>query len=64
MQSIFFTIKLGSTSKKVKAGSFRELCVKTASSFSVNPNTMRLKFTDPSGEELIVDSEDTYEYIE
>ena len=64
MASIFFTIKQGSTTKKIKASNFRELCVKTSNSFGVNPNTMQLKFEDPSGEKLDLDSEDTYEFIE
>ena len=60
----FFTIKHGTVTKKVKAGSFNELSVKAASRFGVNPNTMTLKFTDPDGEEICIDSDDNFEYIE
>ena len=60
----FFTIKHGTVTKKVKAGSFNELSVKAASRFGVNPNTMTLKFTDPDGEEMCIESDDNFEYIE
>lgn len=48
----------------MKASSFNELCIKTATSFSVNPNTILLRFEEPSGDKLTLDSEDTYEYME
>ena len=64
MTSIFFTIRKGSTTKKVKASNFNELCVKTATSFQVNPNTIRLEFVEPNGDNLELDTDDTYEYME
>ena len=64
MSAIFYTVKKGGTTKKVKSSSFSELCSKVATSFDVNPNTILLRFEEPSGDKLTLDSDDTYEYME
>ena len=38
--------------------------MKATSSFKLNPNVATLTFVDPSGDQILLDSEDTYEYIE
>ena len=52
------------TMRMVKASNYNDLTVKASSLFKVNPNTAVLTFQEPDGEKMVLDSEDTYEYIE
>ena len=48
----------------MKANNYDELVLKATSSFKLNPNVAKLTFVDPSGDHILHDSEDTYEYVE
>ena len=61
---MFFAIQKGETTRMVKANNYDELVLKATSSFKVNPNIATLTFADPSGDQILLDSEDTYEYVE
>ena len=55
---------MGKTTRMVKATNYDELVLKATSSFKVNPNITTLSFVEPSGDQILLDSEDTYEYVE
>ena len=61
---MFFSIRMDETMRMVKASNYNDLTVKASSLFKVNPNTAVLTFQEPDGEKMVLDSEDTYEYIE
>ena len=56
MEKNCFTIKQGSRTKKVKAGSYDELCAEASKRFSVVPNTFQLKFKAPNGKKVDLDN--------
>ena len=61
---MFFAVQKDDTKRMVKANNYDELVLKATSQFKVNPNVTTLNFMDPSGDQILLDSEDTYEYVE
>ena len=61
---MFFAVQKNETTRMVKASNYDELVLKATSSFKVNPNVTTLSFVEPSGDQILLDSEDTYEYVE
>ena len=48
----------------LKASRYDELVLKAATTFKLNPNSVTLTYSDPNGEKIVLDNDDTYEYIE
>ena len=61
---MFFAIQKDETTRMVKVNNYDELVLKATSSFKVNPKVTTLSFLEPSGDLILLDSEDTYEYVE
>ena len=61
---MFFAVQKDETKRMVKANNYDELVLKATSNFKVNPNVTTLSFLEPSGDLILLDSEDTYEYVE
>ena len=48
----------------LKASNFNELDLKATTAFKANPNSTTLTYNDPNGDKMLLDNEDTYEYVE
>jgi hypothetical protein len=61
---MFFQINNESVTRILKASRYDELVLKAATTFKLNPNSVTLTYNEPNGEKIVLDSEDTYEYVE
>ena len=61
---MFFQINNESVTRILKASRYDELVLKAATTFKLNPNSVTRTYNEPNGEKIVLDSEDTYEYVE
>ena len=60
---MFFAVQNDGVTSVVKAKNYDELQLKATRQFKMDPNKASLEYVEPSGEKILLDSEDTYEYV-